>query len=153
MANYANMAALPARAIAYFFVTVIVLAGPVVLTIAAVAAIRQASFIGASTTADGTVLELRAVRGHRGAFNYAPLFRFTADDGRTYMLLSNTGTSPPGFVVGERVKVLYRSGDPMHAKIDSVAQLWLPEIILGAIGGVFSIFPVLILLRRRRLSP
>jgi hypothetical protein len=41
----------------------------------------------------------------------------------------------------------------MHAKIDSVAQLWLPEIILGAIGGVFSIFPVLILLRRRRLSP
>jgi Protein of unknown function (DUF3592) len=137
-----------ARAIAYFFVAIIASVGPILLTGAAVAAFRHASHNRTCVSAEGTILELRVVRGKGGRFSYTPLFRFTADDGQTYMLVSNTASNPAGFTVGEHVKVIYQHGDPIHAEIDSLL-MWRLEIVLAVVGSALSSFPVLVFLRRR----
>jgi Protein of unknown function (DUF3592) len=142
-----------AKAIAYFFVTIIVSMGPILLIAAAITTYRQAGYIRTCSSAEGIVLELRVARGKGGRFSYAPLFRFTADDGRSYMLVSRTASNPAGFAVGEHVKVIYQHGDPIHAEIDSLLQLWWLQIVLGVLGAALTVFPVLIFLRRGRALP
>jgi hypothetical protein len=51
--------------------------------------------------------------------------------------------------LGSRVPVLYEQDHPANAHIDSFAQLWEPQVVLGVVGGGFSIFPLLIILARR----
>jgi hypothetical protein len=138
-----------AKAIAYLFVTVIVLVGPGLLVGAAVGTVRQASFVYSSTRTEGTIVELHWVSGRRG-FSYAPAFRFTDEDGQTHTLVSSVASYPSPFSVGERIEVLYPPGDPLHAKIDSVGQLWRAQIACGVLGAALSVFPVQIYLRRRR---
>ena len=65
----------------------------------------------------------------------------------TWSSRSNSN-NPPGFRVGEHVKVLYQHGRPEHAKIDSFIQLWLPELVLTIVGGGFSVIPAIIVRRR-----
>jgi hypothetical protein len=143
------MPTLIAKGIAYFFVTVIVLMGPIMLTVSAVAALRQAAFIMSAASTEGTIVQLRLVKGHRGAFGYAPVFRFTPDGGETLMLQSDRGKNPAGFNIGERVKVYYEKGNPLHARIDTFYQLWMPQAVFGALGALLCVFPVQIYRRRR----
>ena len=124
------------------------LAGPCVLALDAVLAIRNAIFIHTAINSDGAILELRRVQSSRNGHSYAPVFRFAADDGQIYMVVSSNSNNPPGFRVGEHVKVLYQHGRPEHAKIDSFIQLWLPELVLTIVGGGFSVIPAIIVRRR-----
>lgn len=65
---------------------------------------------------------------------YAPVFNFVVPHGRTYTIASYTGSNPPDFKIGKRVNVLYEKGNPENAKINSVGQLWLIEIVFGIMG-------------------
>lgn len=113
------------RIIVHLFLLVILLAGPILLTLAAVASAGNLIFICNAATTDGTILDLHGVDSSKDPDSYAPVFRFTADDGRTYIVVSNSSTAPPGFSVGEHVRVLYQKGRPESAKIDTLYQLWL----------------------------
>ena len=140
------------KAIAYLFVAVFLLAGPFVLTLVLVAAVRNVIFIHNAIATDGTILELRVVHATRNGRSYAPVFRFTADDGQTYILVSNNSGSRSSFVIGQRVRVLFAKGHPESAKIDSLFQLWAFEMIGGAVGGAFSVIPATVIVRRLRRS-
>jgi uncharacterized protein DUF3592 len=146
------MPSLASRAIAYVFLAIILLAGPCLLALDAVLAIRETIFIRTATVIDGTILEMRLVRGTRNGHSYAPVFRFTADDGQTYVHVSNMSSNPPGFSLGQRVTVLYEHGHPENAKIDAFYQLWLPELVLSMVGGAFTTIPALVAFRRLRQS-
>jgi len=65
-------------------------------------------------TATGTVIELIAheSRDHDHAVNttYAPRVRYTARDGTQHELQSNIASSPPGYRVGETIRVAYHEG-------------------------------------------
>lgn len=65
---------------------------------------------------------------------YAPVFEFRADDGQSYTVASDTATGPASFAVGQMVQVLYRTGKPSGAVIDSFWELWLVPMILAFIG-------------------
>jgi len=138
------------KVIAILFLAVIMLAGPCVLILDAVLAIRNVIFIRSATVTDGTILELRLLRGSHNGYSYAPVFRFTADDEQTYILVSKMSTNPPGFTVGEHVRVLYVKGHPEGAKIDTFLQQWMPQLVLTIVGGGFSVIPAIVVIRRRR---
>jgi hypothetical protein len=72
-----------------------------------------------------------ALRGVPGSTNksLAPVFRFTAHNG---------------------MRVLYQDEHPENAHIDSFWQVWMPQFVLGIVGGGFSVIPLLVLLGRRR---
>lgn len=79
----------------------------------------------------------------------SPIFRFTAENGMSYTVTSGIAQSPSPWRFGEHVHVLYQQDHPENAHIDSFVQPWEPQVILGTAGGICSVFPLLIFLRRR----
>ena len=103
------------------------------------------------------MLSLREIVSHSDdadqheSITYAPVFNFKAADGASYTVSSDAGSSPPGFAVGETVRVLYSQSNPSVAKIDTFAQLWLMPMIFGCLGaGAIAAGLLLLRLERRR---
>ena len=143
------MPSLPARIVAYLFVGIFCAAGPVTLLVAAGTGIERALFIRSSSSAEGVVVALRGVPGSSKT-SLAPVFRFTAQNGMSFTVSSNIYQRPSTWQLGGRVRVLYQEEHPENAHIDSFWQLWMPQFVLGIVGGGFSVIPLLVLLGRRR---
>jgi hypothetical protein len=83
---------------------------------------------------------------------YAPVFKFLADDGQSYTVASATATGPPSFVAGQKVEVLYRKGNPGGAVINSFWELWLVSMVLMFIGLAHGFISGVCLLIERKLE-
>jgi hypothetical protein len=139
-----------ARLIAYFFVGVLYAVGPVLLLIAIGSSIPTAEFVLASTATDGTVFDLQRVYlPRRSKEVYLPVIRFSANDGQTHMIRSDSNTALVPFKRGDRIRVLYIKDHPETARIDTIPQLWMPQLILGFFGAIFTALSVRIQIRRR----
>ena len=142
------MSTLIARLIAYFFVGVLCAVGPGLLIISIASSIPTARFVLASTATDGKIVSLDRVY-YRSRYGYLPVFRFTANDGQIHMIRADSSTSLVRFKPGDRIRVLYLRDHPETARIDTFAQLWMPQFILGLVGVFFTTVPVRILMRKR----
>ena len=71
------------------------------------------------------------------SYVYAPVFRFTAQDGQAYEVRSSVASNPPAHALGDRVPVVYRPEAPEDAVLDSFLELWSISLIAGSIGLVF----------------
>jgi hypothetical protein len=136
------MSTMIARLIAYFFVGVLYAVGPLLLLIAIASSIPTAEFVLASTATDGTIVELERVYSKRHRYVYEPVFRFTANDGQTHMIRSDSNTALVPFKRGDRIRVLYLKDHPETARVDTLPQLWMPQLILAVLGAVFTAFSV-----------
>lgn len=96
-------------------------------------AYANASFLGNSQRATGTVVRLVAKRSSRGMTLYHPRVSFVAPrDGRTVTFTSRTGLWPSPFSVGQKVAVAFETAAPETAKIVSFWTLWfLPGCMIG----------------------
>ena len=160
MAASATLSAMPSTAskvVALVFVSFILLAGPAILLIDAISFVRTALFVHAAARTQGTIIGLSEYYERRtgrtrtsGTPSYAPVFRFTADDGQTYIVASNMFNNPPHFTIGQQVTVLYEKGLPTHANVDTFLQLWMPQLVLTIVGGGFCMLPALVIWRRIR---
>jgi hypothetical protein len=142
---------LVARLIAYVFVGSFCVAGPLCLVIALGSAGQRAALIYSGQRADGTVVAKRSTGSSR--VTYAPVFQFTASDGRAYVVSSDVYGRESAFRYGERVRVIYQPRHPEGARIDAFAQLWTLPLVVGVVGAGFSIIPAFVLvqwLRRRQ---
>lgn len=148
------MPSIIARMIAYLLVGVLCVTGPVLLLIAAGTGIERAVFVRSSLSADGVVVALRYVRrrSRPTSQSCSPVFRFTARNGMSFTVTSNIAQTPSPWKYGDHVRVLYQEDHPENAHIDSFVQMWEPQVIFGIVGGVCSVFPLLIFLRRSRLN-
>jgi hypothetical protein len=144
---------MPNRSLAQSFRKVIIrafIAGGVGLSVVAIGlSIHTALYLRTAQSASGTVVQLRTMNNDDGVF-YAPVFSFVAADGTAYTISSNTGSNPPDFRIGERVNVLYEKSNPENAKINSVRQLWLIEIVFGIMGPVLALAGFVVLRIDRR---
>jgi hypothetical protein len=150
------MPGLASRLIAYGFVGSFCLVGPLFLLIALNAAVHRAVFIHTALRAEGAVIEMRPTHSTRtgaGTLTYIPVFRYTADDGRIYIIVSDVSVRSSSFSRGEQVTVLHQRGHPETARIDAFTPLWLFSIIFGIVGAAFSSIPALILVNRIRQHP
>lgn len=139
-----------ARMIAFFFVGILYAAGPLLLVIAIASAIPKAEFVFNSIAAEGKVISLE--RGYSKQFSkevYKPVVRFTGGDGQIHLMIAESRAGLVRLKPGDSVRVIYLKDRPETARIDSIAQLWMPQLILGFIGGSFTFFSLRIVLRRR----
>jgi hypothetical protein len=111
--------------------------------------IRSWSLESNARRADGTVLRLVS-SGNRGGMS--PIIQYEVD-GRTFEIQSSISSSPPGYSVGEKVKVLYLPDQPAAGSLDSFAERWLLPLIFGGLGSVFALVGVIILLTRGGTKP
>jgi len=79
----------------------------------------------------------RSKERDQDGYTYAPVFSFTAEEGRAYTVISETYSSSPGFRVGESVRVRYDPSNPQNARIHSFFQTWGGAIIFGVVGVGF----------------
>src|ERR1700692_3761327 len=142
------MPSLPSRIIAYLFLGIFCAAGPVMLLIAIGTGIERALFVRSCISAAGVIVAPRPAHYKSSARSGFPIFRFTATDGRSFTVTSNIAQSPFPWRFGDPVPVLYQQDHPENAHLDSFVQLWEPQVILGIVGGGFSVIPLLILFRR-----
>jgi hypothetical protein len=141
------------RLIAYVFLGSFCIAGPLLLLVSLGTAVQRAVLVHSGLRADAIVIAKRQMASSRSS--YAPLFQFTASDGRTYTVSSDVYGREADFSFGERVHVLYPQGRPQSARIDAFAQLWTSVLVTGVVGAGFSVVPAIVWvswMRRRRIA-
>ena len=146
------MPSLPAKVVAYLLFGVFCVAGPGLLLIAAVTGIERGLFLHSAATAEGIVIAMRETPQSAGKTrkSFSPIFQFQAANGASYTVTSDIAERPTSWRLGGPVRVLYQPDRPENAHIDSFAQLWMRQAVVGAVGAAFSTIPVFILMRRLR---
>jgi len=123
------------------FEIVMFFAGLCALVYSLVSIVRTTALIRCSVEVTGEVIRL--VRSHRkGLIVYAPVFTFSAADGRTCTVTSNVPTYypyPMEFSVGMSVKVRYDPANPKNARIRTFYQTWGVAINSGPLGVVLLV--------------
>ena len=139
-----------ARLIAYFFVGVLYAVGPLLLLIAIATSVPTARFVLSSTATDGKIIYLQRVYSRQFSKEvYKPVVRFTANDGQAHIFVADSRMGLVPLKAGDTIRVLYLKDHPETARIDMIPQLWMPQLILGFFGAIFTVLSVRIQIRRR----
>jgi len=121
------------------------------LVAAAITAFNVDRFLNEAEQTTGTVIALSEKHDtEHDSINYAPVFTFKIEYGRTQSVTSSVATNPPSFAVGDQVRVLYRRSDPAGAQIDSFWQLWFWPVFLAGFGSVEILVGIILLFSARR---
>lgn len=102
--------------------------------------IRTCLFIRSSAEAEGRISRLDRTStggGTYGQYDYAPIFFFKAEDGKTYTVTSQVTSNAPNFGIGEQVRARYDPANPEDARIHTSFQTWGTTVALGVAGVVF----------------
>ncbi|WP_445383026.1 DUF3592 domain-containing protein [Robiginitalea sp. IMCC43444] len=100
------------------------------------------TFVEKAISVDGIVVGLQKKDG-----TSRPLVEYSDHNGFTRTHYSKTGTNPPAYFVGEKVKILYDPDDSqyhLNSRIDSTPGLWGLTIFLLALGSVFIFVSALV---------
>jgi hypothetical protein len=101
-------------------------------------ALSTESLLSESIAVDGRIVGLEQMhRVNRSGYTYAPVFRFTLENGQPFTLESRVHSNPPEFKVGDAVKVYYKRDHPEWAVINSLGQLWMGDVALAFVGLMF----------------
>jgi hypothetical protein len=147
------MSTVIARLIAYLFLGVLHAVGPLLLLIAIISSTPKVEFVRNSVVSDGTVIALQPMYSRQFSKQvYKPVVRFTDGNGQTRLFVADSRSGIDPLKPGDSFRVLYLRNHPETARIDTIAQLWMPQLILAFIGVVFVVFSVRILIRREGLN-
>jgi hypothetical protein len=125
--------------------TIALFVGVSLLTLAVFLAVRQHMWLREARIAEGTVVELIASRGSKGGMTYKPRVEFIAADGSRHEFTRGYSSNPPGFSVGERIKVAYDARD-YSGRILTFGQRFGFPVILGSIGAGMTLMALCFIL-------
>lgn len=129
---------------------VFILVGVVLLVIGSIWAYRTQNFLDKSLETRGFVIDLSWESGYAH-----PVFRFVDErTGEAITIVSDLGSKPPAYSIGQEVYILYDAQDPHNAIIKSFWNIWFGSIIVTSLGGIFlsvGLIPFGFDIRRRRL--
>jgi hypothetical protein len=116
--------------------------GPCLLAFSVVSFFRTRNFLFHSAEVNGKVTRLEPSKNadRVASYDYAPVFSFTAANGKQYTVISNIASNPPDFSVGESVRVRYDPANPQTARIHTFLQTWGSVVISGTVGAGFVAF-------------
>ena len=103
--------------------------------------------------AESTIVEMRETEGDSGS-TYAPVYQYADRAGVSHTVASSSSSSPPEYVVGQKVTVLYHATNPQGAEIESFSALWMLPIVFGVAAVFdFAMAVVFLLLSRKQRPP
>lgn len=115
----------------------IVAVGLVLLTTSFFIYRNTSAFISRSSSAAGVVTGFVTSIDRDGTRTYRPRVSFAAGDYEQVDFVSDVGSSPPSYSVGESVSVLYDPADASSAQINSFFTLWFGFALIAIIGTGF----------------
>jgi hypothetical protein len=98
-------------------------------------AFHRIEFLLHSVRTTGTVVQLISRTDSHGATTYTPVFEFKDRQGTSYETASSFASSPPLYVVGQTIPVLYEPGQPETAMPGSFWILWFFSLIFVFFGA------------------
>jgi hypothetical protein len=139
------------RAILYGVLGILCAATAILLAVACTTATKRVLFVNRALRADGAIVDVRCPQqSTRHGYQCRPVFRFTAVNGQTYLVLSPTGGNFTDFRLGQPVPVLYLQDHPESARIGSFRHLWASSLVFAFLGAVIAIFPIQLVRGMRR---
>jgi hypothetical protein len=139
---------LGARILVFGFFGSFLVVGALFIAISLKTIAERVAFLESATHTQGTILEMRPVYATRhGAGTLIPVFKYTASDGQSYMIVSGVSVRASVFRVNQQVPVLYRVGEPNSAVLDSYGPLWQYATVFGVVGAAFFGFPAILFYR------
>jgi len=121
---------------------IFVVIGAAFVAVALFAWIHTRRFAEESVAALGEVIGLQEHDGD--GITYSPIIRFHGPGGRHFEFTETTSSNPPGYSVGDQVRILYHSQNQRHARVASPIRLYLMAIIFGGLGAIFFTVGLLI---------
>ena len=134
----------------WFTNLILLVVGLIFTAIGAVVGYRDITLARTGVHVEGVVVELIPVGGAKGGVTYYPLLEYALPDGTSVKTQGPYGANPPGFVVGDRVALVYEAQQPSHIVINSFFGLYLIPLIFGGGGVLLLLSPVLVFLYRKR---
>jgi hypothetical protein len=116
--------------------TVTLVVGLGLVGLAGFLGVREHVWIKQAALTNGVVVELVAHEGRSGrtrSTTYRPRVTFTSEDGREHTFTRSSGSNPPGYTVGEVVKVAYDRRN-YEGRILSFGERFGVSVFLAAIG-------------------
>jgi hypothetical protein len=110
-----------------------------------VLALRKYLKLKKSIAATGVVVHVQVSEGmrqnHSSTRNtlYKPTVRFQTADGRVIDYTPLMASSWSNYGIGEKVAVQYDPRQPEKAMIGNASVFWMPFLICGFIGGMFTL--------------
>ena len=106
------------------------------------------TFLNKGTKTSGQVTKLVSMKSQMDRdWNrdlYYPKISFTDQKGEVITFLSNSGSNPSRYSVGNTVTVLYKQDSPQNVVIASFDNLWLPTLIFGGAGVIVLVIGLII---------
>lgn len=121
----------------YLFLSIFVVIGSGCLLYAPVKLVKTVLFISRAASTNGIVTDLHASRGSKST-SYAPVVSFSVPGGRSIEFRSQISSGSSDYSIGEQVPVYYDPRRPESAEIRAFVPLWMPTIILSALGLAFT---------------
>ena len=119
----------------------IVLGGAFML-VGAFSLYRTKRFVEEAVPAFGEVVGLR--EHHGDGVTYSPIVRFPTPAGGFVEFTETVSSNPPGYKVGDRVRVLYHRQDIRRARVASTWRLYFIAMLFGGLGGIFFVVGLLV---------
>lgn len=118
--------------------------------------VRQRHFVATASRAHGTVVELERYHSSSSdgdSTTWAPVVTFNTPDGTAHTFVERSSSNPPAYRRGEQVGVFYAADNPGSAVVDGWFSLWGGMSIVGALGVIFTLVGVGLILMGRRGIP
>ncbi len=126
--------------------------GALLLLIAGLLYLVEASFLGRAELTTGTVTKLERTLSAGEGYSYCPVFTFTSRDGRAVSYQGNVCADPPAYKVGDRVELFYDPGNVKHVQMNNFWSKYVGVFVLGVIGAPFTLLGLVSLIAGRSKS-
>lgn len=121
-----------------WFPVIFLAVGLACLVGAAAAHVRRLDFERSAVRVEARVISLLPRRSDHGSSPvYAPVFRFTTNDGQVVRVSSSSASSPPAYEVGQTVPLLYDPEHPQRAEEITFSARYLAPLLLLGLGLPF----------------
>ena len=148
------------KIIRYLFVTV----GIILLTLSVFIYFRTNNFINKSVSTEGVIIELRKEKSKSTSSSSRRSRRYEKADTSTFyrsiiqfedlkknkiVFSSSVASNPPDYQLNDKVSVLYLPESPQEAEINTFLRLWVGAIVTGAMGVIFFVVGLIVLIFKR----
>ena len=120
--------------------------GGLALILTGVLYARLKAFLAKARPAYGTVTAIRTMTDDDGDAIYAPVVEFQTENGGPAIYKSSLYSRPCKYKVGDKVDILYNPDKPADAQIKGRKMNFLPMLVLGGLGMIFTIVGVVLAL-------
>lgn len=99
---------------------------------------------------EATVIEYNSYMDDNGEMQYTPIVAYTVND-KDYTYTATMYSNEKPYQLNETIQLHVIENDSEEVFINSFSERWLGVVIIGVIGGLFTLFMIILIFKSRSL--